>query len=121
MAGGRRTFKVAEKIRGIVALELQRVADPRFSMVTITSVMVSPDLRIAKVYWTVTGGQERRAKVEQAFTSAAGLFKRGLSKELGLRYSPELRFFYDDTLDTSAEVEKLFARVHAQGQGDETE
>lgn len=105
---------MAEKIRNLVALELNKVADPRFSLVTISSVMVSPDLRYAKVYWMVSGGKERIAEVEEAFQSAQGLFKRLLAKELGVRFVPELRFFYDDTLDTCEEVERLIARIHSE-------
>jgi ribosome-binding factor A len=111
MAQQRRVFRVAEKIRELVAGELNRMADPRFSLVTITKVMVSPDLRHAKVYWVVTGKDERRAEVQEAFTHAEGLFKRILAKDLGTRFVPALRFYYDDTLDTCDEVERLFAKI----------
>ena len=112
MANQRRVFKIGERIQGLIAAELQRVADPRFFLVTITSVLVSPDMRSAKVYWTVNGDSaERRLEVEQAFEGARGLFRRAVSGELGIRFVPVLKFFYDDTLDVSAEVDKLFARI----------
>ena len=53
MANKRRVYKVAERIQGLIAMELQRVADPRFHLVTITSVVVSPDLRNAKIYVSI--------------------------------------------------------------------
>ena len=111
MAGRRRIFQVAEKIREIVATELMRTADPRFSLVTVTSVMTSSDMRHAKVYWIVSGGKERIAEVAEAFDSAAGLFRRAIGAALGIRFVPEIKFFYDDTFDTSEEVERLLARV----------
>lgn len=114
MAKQRRIHRVAEKVRESVALELQRLADPRFSLVTITSAVASPDLRNVKVYWMVTGGEERRAEVAEAFESAMGAFKRIVGRELGIRFVPELAFYYDDTLDTSEEVQRLFDRIHAE-------
>lgn len=114
MADQRRVFKVAEKIRGILSMELYRITDPRFHLVTITSVAVSPDLRIAKIYWTVTGEDDRRQEVEEAFEGVGGLFRKALAEELGTRFVPQLKFFYDDTLDTAEEVERLMSLVREQ-------
>ncbi len=113
MANKRRTFQIAEKIREILAMQLLRTADPRFTLVTITSVVISPDLRYAKVYWVVTGDAERREIVQEAFESAGGMFRRAVGADLKVRFVPEIKFFYDDTLDTAEEVERLFAKIHA--------
>lgn len=113
MAKQRRVHRVAEKVREAVALELQRLADPRFTLVTISSVVASSDLRNVKIYWMVTGGKERRAEVANAFESATGIFRRVIGASLGIKFVPELHFFYDDTLDTNEEVQRLFERVHA--------
>jgi ribosome-binding factor A len=83
MAKQRRVHKIAEQIRNCIALQLQRVADPRFSLVTITSAVVSPDLRNAKVYWMVSGDAERRDDVSEAFANAAGLFRRAIAQLFG--------------------------------------
>lgn len=111
MASPRRVHKVAEKVRGLIALELQRVADPRFSLVTVTSAVVSRDLRHVKVYWMATGDAERRREVEEAFEGASGLFRRLLADGLGTRFVPDLRFYYDDTLDASDEIDRLLAKI----------
>lgn len=111
MSSRRRTFRVAERIQAVIANQLIKASDPRFELVTITSVAVSPDLRNAKVYWMVSGGKERVPEVQEAFESAAGLFKRSIGKDIGTRFVPELKFYYDDTLDTSEEVERLFDRI----------
>ncbi len=116
MAGSRRVYQVAERIKELLAEHLIHTADPRFSLVTITSVMVSPDLRQAKAYWVVSFPSDadrkaRIAEVEEAFQSAEGLFKRRLGKELGIRFVPAIRFYYDDTLDTVEQVERLMGRI----------
>lgn len=116
MSGKRRVYQIGERIKELIAEHLNRVADPRLSLVTITSVMVSPDLRNAKVYWVVSflsgvDRSERIADVQEAFESAAGFFRRYISKQLGIRFTPELRFYYDDTLDTVEDVERLMAKI----------
>lgn len=116
MSGQRRVYQVGERIKELIAEHLNRVADPRFNLVTITSVMVSPDLRNAKVYWVVSilgeaDREERIAEVQEAFDSAAGFFRKMASKQLGIRFTPELRFYYDDTLDTVENVERLMAKI----------
>lgn len=116
MSGQRRVFQVGERIKELIAEHLNRVADPRFSLVTITSVMVSPDLRNAKVYWVVSifgeaDRAERIAEVQEAFDTAAGMFRKMVSKAIGIRFTPELRFYYDDTLDTVENVERLMAKI----------
>jgi len=116
MSGQRRIFQIGEKIRELIAEHLLHTADPRFSLVTITSVMVSPDLRNAKVYSVVSfpsgaDREERIAEVAEAFAAAQGLFRRVLAKQLGVRFVPELRFYYDDTLDTVEHVEKLMEKI----------
>lgn len=120
MAGNRRVYQVAERIKELVAEHLLHTADPRFSLVTITSVMVSPDLRSSKVYWVVsflsdTDRSERIAEVHEAFEAAQGHFRRILAKRLGVRFVPDIRFYYDDTLDTAEHVERLMERVKSSG------
>ena len=124
MAGRRRVFKVSERIREIIATQLHHVADPRLSLVTITSVVASADLREAKVYWNVADPERRLQGVEEAFRKARGYFRNVIARELEIRFVPALRFYYDNTLDTVAEVDKLLKRVHqnddaAAGEPDE--
>ena len=126
MAVKRRVFQVGERIKEVVAEQLMRTADPRFSLVTITSVMVAPDLRNAKVYWvvsTVSGvdRKERIAEVQEAFENAEGMFRRVISKELGIRFTPDLRFYYDDTFDTVEEVERLMQKIKPAQSDEEKE
>jgi len=118
MSSKRRTHRIAEQIRTIIAMQLQRVADPRFTMVTITSVVVTSDLRQAKVYWVVSASTpERIEEVQEAFEGASGMMKNMVGRELGIRFSPDLRFYYDDTLDTVEQVERLFYKISQEKNG----
>ena len=114
MATKRRTYRLAEQIREMIAWQLQKAADPRFHMVTITNTVLSPDMRNAKVYWVVTGGAHEVSDVQEAFENAEGLFKRALSKELQLRFIPGIKFYYDDTFDVTDKVSRLLQNIKSE-------
>jgi len=114
MANQRRMHRVAERIREVLAIELLHANDERFQLVSITRVMITADLREAKVYWNVSGSSNRRIEVENAFEKAKGYFRSSLSKKLDIKHTPSLTFFYDDTLDTVEEVDRLLAEVRTR-------
>lgn len=111
MANKRRSFRVGEKVQSIVAQELLRMGDPRFHLVTITSAMMSPDLRHAKIYWMVHGDVERQKEVHDAFNAANRHFRKLIAKDIGTRIIPELHFYYDDTLDYVEKMNDIFAAI----------
>lgn len=114
MANKRRTFKVAEKIREVISTELLHLADPRLTLITITQVVVSSDLGHAKIYWNVMGDAARIPEVEKAFAGAAGHFRSVVAKDLDLRFAPSLSFYYDTTMDTVQEVDRLLKRIPSE-------
>lgn len=114
MADRRRVFRVGERIREVVAQELNRLSDPRFELVSVSSVMTSRDLRTAKIYWLTSAGEEKREEIEEAFKSANGMFRTAVSKALKLRSAPELKFFYDDTLDEQERVTELLSQIQTK-------
>lgn len=118
MATRRRNFRLAEQMREMIAWQVQKAADPRFNLVTITNVVLSPDLKHAKAYWVVSDKRQDIGDVTEAFEAAEGLFKRTLAKELKLRFVPSVKFFYDDTFDVTDSVNTLLDRLKS---GDEDE
>ncbi|RMD87732.1 MAG: 30S ribosome-binding factor RbfA [Candidatus Dadabacteria bacterium] len=111
MARQRRVYKIAEQIRSTIATRLLRLSDPRINMITVTSVHLSGDLRLAKIYWTATDGKKRIDEIEDGLASATGVLKRAIGSELKMKFVPELRFYYDDTLDLQEETVKLLKKV----------
>ena len=85
---------------------------------TITGVTMSRDLRIAKVYFAAHGGKDDEQDLTAGFESAKGYIKRRLAAELGLRYMPELRFFYDSSFDRGEKIERI---IHDLNQDDGTD
>lgn len=114
------TFTRAERVAGKVQRVLSeilttRVKDPRFEMVTITAVIMTADLKLAKVYFSTAGDMDKAEQARRGFKTARGYIKRALARELGLRYMPDLRFYYDDTFDTSARIDKLLKSLKSDG------
>lgn len=91
-----------------------RVKDPRVGFVTITGVVMTPDLRIAKVYFSVLGNEEERSKSIQALESARTFIQSEVGSRIRLRFNPELHFHQDTSLEYGARIESLLARIHAQ-------
>lgn len=107
MSDSRRVFRVAQAIREQLATRLLESSDERFHLVTVTGVKVTKDLRIASVYWVQSGSKDRVEEIQHAFDGAKGYFRNGLADGLRLRFVPELRFFYDNTLDTVEQIDQL--------------
>ncbi len=111
----RRTERLNHLLRQEITDLLQREAkDPRLSvMVSVTHVSVSSDIRYAKVFISVLGTDEEKSKALVALQSASGFFRRELSSRLSMRYTPELSFSYDDTMEQAGKVIQLIDEVSA--------
>ena len=80
-------------------------------MATITKVKMSPDLKLARIYFTIYGDRKKSEDATDGFESARGFIKRNLARRLGLRYMPELKFFYDDSFDYGVQIDQLLEKI----------
>jgi ribosome-binding factor A len=94
----------------------KEAADPRLAMATITGVKMSADLRIASIYFTISGGENKVSAAKNAFDRAHGFIKKKLARQLELRYMPELRFFHDGSFDYGSNIEKLLKSVTTENE-----
>src|SRR4030042_3008528 len=100
MTEGKRSEKVADLIRKEVSeMILKSLKDPRIGFVTITRVAVSEDCRFAKIYFSVMGSLEEREKSAKGLDSAKGYIRKELGRRVGLRYTPEIIFQYDPSIE----------------------
>ena len=102
---------VKQKIAELLRME---ISDPRLAMATITGVKMSKDLRLAKIYYSLSGGETTRQAAAEGFKQARGYLKRELAQRLELRYMPDLAFFYDESIDYGARIEQLLKEVKKQ-------
>ena len=116
-----RADRVGGLIRRILSDILKRdVADPRLKMTIITTVKMSPDLKLARIYYATSGGEINIKAATKAIDSAHGFIKRNLARQLKLRYMPELKFFYDDSFDYGSHIEQLLKTVATENETDHT-
>ena len=111
-----RPERVAHMVQQLLAERFARgMRDPRIGLVTITGVKMSPDLREARVYWTVHGDLEQRKHTAKGLEKARGFLRREIGVELKLRVTPELRFTYDEAIDRGERIDQLLRQVHDEG------
>jgi ribosome-binding factor A len=108
-----RCRRVAEALKEVIGQVIsQELSDPRLGFVTVTRVKVSPDLKQARVFVSVMGGDAERSKSLAALRHAAGFIKRRCGDELELRFTPRLVFEFDAGIDKSIRVSEL---LYSQG------
>lgn len=106
---GRRPDRVGALLQSALSeLLLRGVKDPRVGMVTITGVALSPDLKHATVYVSTHGDTEAVRRTLAGLESARPYLQSQAGRRLGLRFTPELRFEIDPSIDNAARLEQLF-------------
>lgn len=115
MMDPKRAKRVGVRIRDEISdLLLRRVKDPRIAFVTITDVDVSPDLRRAKVYYSVMGTEAERRRAAEGFDRAVGFIRRELAARLQLKFMPEIGFVYDPSLEYGDKIEQLLRDIRGE-------
>jgi ribosome-binding factor A len=104
-------IRIREEISGVL---LRRVRDPRIGFVTITDVDVSPDLRQAKIYYSVVGSEVDRDQAAEGLNSARGFIKRELAARLQLKFMPDIEFVYDRSLEYGEKIENLLRDIQRE-------
>ena len=106
-----RIGRINEEIQRELSALFPAVKDPRVSgMISVTAVETTPDLRYAKAYISVLD-KENGERVLKGLRSASGWLRRELGSALKLRYTPELVFQLDDSIDKGAHILELLRSV----------
>ena len=106
-----RIGRINEEIQRELSALIPAVKDPRVSgMISVTAVETTPDLRYAKAYISVLD-KENGERVLKGLRSASGWLRRELGSALKLRYTPELGFQLDDSIDKGAHILELLRSV----------
>jgi len=105
---GHRTDQVGAQVREEIMQIIRReLKDPRIGFASITQVRMSPDLRFARVRVSVLGDETEQKRTLTGLRSATGLIRRELGRRLtNLRFSPELRFELDPSIEYSVRISK---------------
>ncbi len=119
---GKRSERVADLIQKEVSQMLVKsIKDPRIGFVTITRVTVSEDCRSAKVYFSVAGTPAEREKSMEGLDSAKGYIRKELGRRIRLRYTPEIMFQFDPSIEYAIHMEELIQVIHQEKETEEDE
>jgi ribosome-binding factor A len=80
----------------------------------VTAVETSTDLQYAKIFVSCIGGQQEQAKVLAVLNAAAGFLRSELAKKVRLRHTPELSFYWDDSIERGDRILRLLDQVSAE-------
>ena len=110
-----RPERVGEAIRDELSqLLVREVHDPGVGFVTLTRVKVTPDLQLARVYYTTMGDETARRETEKALRRAAPFLRRQIGQRLRLRRVPEIEFFYDESIEKADRVERILHELEQE-------
>ena len=110
-----RPDRVGEAIRDELSQLLAReVQDPGVGFVTLTRVKVSPDLQVARVYYTTLGDEQAQRDTAKALKRATPFLRRQLGQRIRLRRVPEIDFFYDESIAQGDRIEQILQELKAE-------
>lgn len=113
---GKRTDRVAHLIQMELSQRiLTQLKDPGIGFVTITRVEVTPDLRIAYVYFSVLGDSEKKKESLKALRKSAGFLQREISGVMQMKFTPKLDFRIDDSLEKGLEIDETLRKIKENG------
>ena len=107
--------RINGEVMKVISEAIRYSKDPRISpMTSVMDVEVAPDLKTCKVWVTVMGNDEDRERTAEGLKSAAGYVRSTLAKELNMRYTPEIRFIMDDSIEYAINMSKIIDEVSAK-------
>ena len=107
--------RINGEVQKVISEAIRYSKDPRISPFTsVMDVEVAPDLKTCKVWVTVMGNEEDRERTQEGLKSASGYIRSTLAKELNMRYTPEIRFIMDDSIEYAINMSKKIDEITAK-------
>lgn len=109
-----KTGRLSEDIKREISALIRDLKDPRIagSMITILRCDVSNDLSHCKVYVSCIDSFEKAKEAVKGFESAAGFLRREIGNALHLKRCPELKFIADNSIEHSAEINRILKEIN---------
>ena len=108
-----RTERVASLMKQEIGSILTReYSDPAYGFITVIDVKMTPDLKIAKVSFSVFGSGETQAKTMKMLENEKRRIRGLVGSHLKLKFTPALQFYLDETLDEVDRINQLIKKIH---------
>ena len=108
---GERKIRVGELIKRELSMALHGRWRAESVAITLTGVDISPDLKKAKVYYSVLGGREAAAKAGKFLAAVRGELRGIIGKNIVIKYTPELSFVYDPSVERGMHIIELLDEI----------
>ncbi len=95
----------------LASMLVTELVDPALKGVYVTRVKFSRDLSLADIYFATVDGRAQEQAAKQAFLDSKGLIRRELAHRVNMKYTPDLRFFYDDTEELQQKIDNLIRKI----------
>lgn len=99
-----RMRKINSSVHHVIANEVEELKDPRLGFVTITGVDTAPNLRTARVFYSVIGPPEQQVATQAALDSAAARLSRAIGSSIRMKYTPTLKFELDEAIEFGVRI-----------------
>lgn len=119
-----RTERVASLIKEEIGTIVTReYAGTEYGFITVTDVQMTPDLKIAKIYFSIFGSPEKQAKTMAMLLEQRQHLRGEVAHRVRLKFSPALQFYHDTTMDEADKINRLLSKIHSgeQKNGNTTE
>ena len=93
------------------------IDNPHLTGISITKVLFTPDIKLAKIYFLCREGRDREPEIIRAFVRSKGFLRKELAQRVNLKYAPDLKFFYDDTAEVKESIDNLFKQIESERHG----
>jgi len=115
-----RVRRVAEQIKKDISRIIRNeIKDPRVaSLTSVTEVQLTRDLRYASVYVSIYGSAAEKEETLQTLIRASGFIRAEVGKVVRLRYTPEINFFLDNSMEYGAHIDKVLKTLKSEESGE---
>jgi ribosome-binding factor A len=111
--------QVSDLLLSFLSEQLRRLDNPRFKLVTFTAIKMTPDMKVARIYWSVPVGNSKEdfdnvvKGIQTALSRTKNYFKKKIGQELRLRHTPELVFQFDKSISSGFHIDSILDQLKA--------
>ena len=114
-----RTARVASLIKEEIGTIMSReYSSTEYGFITVTDVQMTPDLKIAKIYFSIFGSPDKQAKTMNMLLEQKQHIRGEVAHRVRLKFAPALQFYHDTTMDEVDKINRLINKIHSDEHGD---
>lgn len=116
--GVNRINRINEEVKKEVSTIIRELKDPRISeMTSVVGADVTKDMKYCKIFVSVLGGEDEQNGTIKGLKNAAGFVRKEIGARLGLRYTPEVIFTLDHSIEHGAHINEILSKINKGGGG----